>query len=310
MNFNINKYHTVFHDADAFAKEIRQGIAEHYQLAPGSFYGELTQVVSEPVIVAVHSMNLTILQTGTGLADYTTFLLPGNMGQDFSWRKQRLTGKRIGLLKSEMEHFAVLPPNFFGTPISISNQYFMEMIIKLKYNENLFKTIQQKEAIEINPEDAYQMQQIVIGLCRSTEVDSELLTKELPELLLKSIDRIAEELPKQLSSPRDIVFSKSISCIHQHLDQKFIASEICSDIEISERSLRYIFKEMTGLSPMKYIKNLKLNKARKDIKNAVDTVNINVIANNWGFNHSGQFAADYKKLFGEYPSQTAIKSSK
>ncbi|MCK5375915.1 MAG: helix-turn-helix domain-containing protein, partial [Acidobacteria bacterium] len=28
------------------------------------------------------------------------------------------------------------------------------------------------------------------------------------------------------------------------------------------------------------------------------------VANNWGFWHMGQFAADYRKMFGELPSQT------
>ena len=37
-------------------------------------------------------------------------------------------------------------------------------------------------------------------------------------------------------------------------------------------------------------------------------VNVVDIANAWGFWHSGQFAADYKQLFGELPS-TTLKGS-
>jgi AraC-like DNA-binding protein len=31
---------------------------------------------------------------------------------------------------------------------------------------------------------------------------------------------------------------------------------------------------------------------------------VNEIAARWGFDHAGNFAADYRRLFGELPSQT------
>ena len=51
------------------------------------------------------------------------------MVEDFSWRKQRLSGKRIGVLKSGAEHFAIAPSNFYGTPVSLSKDFFNELII-------------------------------------------------------------------------------------------------------------------------------------------------------------------------------------
>ena len=236
MNCKIKKYHTVFHDPYTFAEEIRQGKIEHYQLEPGNFFGELTHVVSDQVIVSIHKMDSTILQTGTGKNGFITFLIPFNMMQDISWREQRLTGKRIGILKSNMWHFAVTPPNFFASPVSLSNSYFNELIIKYGYDENIYKTIQQKEAIDLKPEDAFQIQQMVITLCNSKEVDYDLMTIALPELILKSIARIADEPPKQTYRSRDIVFSKSLAYIHQHLDQKTTTFNICSDVKISERA--------------------------------------------------------------------------
>ncbi len=35
---------------------------------------------------------------------------------------------------------------------------------------------------------------------------------------------------------------------------------------------------------------------------------INHVSSHWGFWHSGQFASDYKKLFGELPSETVNKT--
>jgi len=300
----VVKLYDIYHDADEYAKNIHQANLEHHVLEAGNFYGELTEIISEKVIVSTHKMNRTLLQIGKGLKNYTNFLLPGNMSQDLTWRKQRLTGKRIGLLKSEMVHFSVTPANFFATPISLHNDFFNELIIRNGYDEDLYKLIQQKETIEIHPEDAYQIQQIVISLCNSKKLDYDLMTIELPEFILKSISIITAEPQKQISSSRDIALSKSLEYIHRHINHKIKTTDVCSSVEISERSLRYIFKEMIGISPKKYIKSLKLNKARKDIKKSGGTVDISIIANRWGFGHSGQFAADYKKLFGEFPSES------
>ena len=304
LSQTIKKYHTVFHDPYAFAKEIRQGEIEHYQLEPGKFSGELTQVVSEQVIVSVHKMDSAILQTGTGLNGYINFLIPGNMMQEISWLEQRLNGKRIGILKSNMWHSAVTPPNFFATPVSLSNSLFNDLIIKYGYDENIYTLIQQKEVIELKPEDAFHIQQMVITLCTAKRLDYDLMTIALPELILKSIAKIADELTKLKSRPREIVFGKSLTYIHGHLDQKITTSKICSVIGISERNLRYLFKEMIGISPMKYIKFIKLNKVRKEIICAKKKAEIHLIANKWGYSHSGQFAADYQKLFGEYPNES------
>lgn len=300
----FTKTQSEFDNPYDFADQVAQARLEHYQLAPGNYYGELTQIISDPVIISTHSMNLSILQIGPGADGYTTFLFPGNLLQDVSWRKYRLTGKRIGILKSGEMHFGVTPPNFFATPLSLSNSYLNDLIIKHGYEGNIYKLIQQTEAIDLKAEDAFQIQQMAITLCSSRNLDYDLMTITLPELILKSIANIAGELPKQQTASREIAFSNSLAYIHRHLDQEITTSNICSVVEISERNLRYIFKDIIGLSPMKYVKFVKLNKVRKDIRNAKKNIDIGTIAGKWGFSHAGRFAAAYKKLFGEYPNES------
>lgn len=308
LNFSYKKFHSEFNDSHVFADQIAQGKIEHFQLEPGVFYGKLKQIISEKVIISTHSMNLSVLQRGTGASGFTTFLIPGNMVEDFSWRRQRLSGKRVGVLKGDMEHFAIAPSNFFGTPISLSNDYFNELIIKRGYDENIYKLIQQKEVIDLDPDDAFRIQQIVVNLCNSKNLNYELMANELPVLILDSINNLATELPKLIPNSRYLTFNKILEYIHKHLNQKISTIKICSEIEISERNLRYLFKEMTGLSPMKYIKYIRLNKVRKDIRKMSENSEIGIIANKWGIGHLGQFAADYKKLFGELPSENLTKS--
>ena len=69
--------------------------------------------------------------------------------------------------------------------------------------------------------------------------------------------------------------------------------------------MQYAFAEKYGISPKAYIRAIRLNKARKELL-ASDPAQFKVadIANRFGFWHMGQFAADYRRHFGELPSKT------
>lgn len=74
---------------------------------------------------------------------------------------------------------------------------------------------------------------------------------------------------------------------------------------VSNRTLLRLFYERFGVSPKTYIVKLRLNKIKHILRTTSShPIRISNIANSWGFWHMGQFAADYKVLFGELPSDT------
>src|SRR5262249_36573423 len=81
--------------------------------------------------------------------------------------------------------------------------------------------------------------------------------------------------------------------------------DLCREFDVSQRTLHYAFQEVRGLSPMAYFKVSRLNAVRQELKAApADTTTVRAIAQRWGFWHTGEFAAAYRRLFGELPSQT------
>jgi len=89
-----------------------------------------------------------------------------------------------------------------------------------------------------------------------------------------------------------------------HLGNPLSVLELCRELGVSERTLHYAFQEFRGLSPMAYFKASRLNAVRQELKAAAGTTTVGEIAQRWGFRHTGEFAADYRRLFGELPSQT------
>ena len=59
------------------------------------------------------------------------------------------------------------------------------------------------------------------------------------------------------------------------------------------------------MSPGAYLRALRLNAVRRELKSpAARSKTVQDAAAAWGFWHLSQFALDYRKLFGERPSQT------
>jgi len=68
------------------------------------------------------------------------------------------------------------------------------------------------------------------------------------------------------------------------------------------------FQEEIGVSPKSYIRASSLSGARRELLAADPDALVVDIANRWGFWHLGQFAADYRRHFGELPSETLQKA--
>jgi AraC family ethanolamine operon transcriptional activator len=80
---------------------------------------------------------------------------------------------------------------------------------------------------------------------------------------------------------------------------------LCGEIGASERTLRNAFYNVTGTSPLAYLKTQKLNRVYRVLRDAdPDETLIKQVALANGFIHLGQFCKDYKQLFGELPSET------
>jgi AraC family transcriptional regulator, ethanolamine operon transcriptional activator len=105
-------------------------------------------------------------------------------------------------------------------------------------------------------------------------------------------------------SNRERLVRRAEDYLRAYLREPLSLLDLCRELAVSERTLHYAFQEVSGLSPMAYYKAVRLNAVRLELKAAADTVTVQEIAQRWGFGHTGEFAAAYRRLFGELPSQT------
>lgn len=81
--------------------------------------------------------------------------------------------------------------------------------------------------------------------------------------------------------------------------------DLCEQLRVSRRTLQNSFQAVTGMRPVEYLRNLRLNAVRRRlIATCPSKKNVGEIAVAMGFFHLSHFATHYRELFGESPSET------
>jgi AraC family ethanolamine operon transcriptional activator len=131
------------------------------------------------------------------------------------------------------------------------------------------------------------------------------LSSALPYRLLKLIMSSKMTPKRPTLHVRHRALRKAVDYINAATDNAISVSDLCRITGSSERMLAYAFKEHFGISPKRYLVRTCLNAVHRTLAMAApEEVTVADVANHHGFWHMGQFAADYKRLFGRLPSNT------
>jgi AraC-like DNA-binding protein len=93
--------------------------------------------------------------------------------------------------------------------------------------------------------------------------------------------------------------------IRENTHRPIRMDELCAVSGLSRRGMEYLFMDLLGVGVSPFLHHLRLHGVRRELL-ATDPRHGSVkrSALDWGFWHLGRFAADYRLLFGENPSET------
>jgi AraC-like DNA-binding protein len=103
-------------------------------------------------------------------------------------------------------------------------------------------------------------------------------------------------------APRDV--KRAIDYIEANLDAAIGLPEIVAAAGVPGRTLIQHFRDFKDTSPMRYLRIARYEKVREALSRAEPEESITEIAARWGFGHLGRFSVEYRRCFGESPSQT------
>lgn len=92
--------------------------------------------------------------------------------------------------------------------------------------------------------------------------------------------------------------------IHANADRVITLEMLANQAGCGYRTLQIAFNSSFGMSPMAYVRHVRLNLAHDDLRAAGESASIREIALKRGFSHMGAFSKAYQKQFGVLPSRT------
>lgn len=85
-------------------------------------------------------------------------------------------------------------------------------------------------------------------------------------------------------------------------------ADLAREARVAPRSLQYAFRQHLGLSPLAYLRQVRLDLVHQALVDGT-AISVGDVAGRYGFFNPGRFAAEYRALFGENPGQTFTRST-
>jgi len=102
--------------------------------------------------------------------------------------------------------------------------------------------------------------------------------------------------------PSDI--KMALARMRQEPGGTFSVADLAAECGVSPRTLYKHFRAFMGVSPLAYLRRLRLAAARTELLRGAQTASVTAIAMRFGFSHFGRFSQQYRRRFGEAPSST------
>ena len=115
----------------------------------------------------------------------------------------------------------------------------------------------------------------------------------------------AEFLAPAQPDQRRAVVQNAMNYIDDHLAGRITMDAVAKAVHMSVRSIQQGFREELGMTPMTYVRERRLERVREELTDAIPADGVtDAGGRTLGFNHLGSFAVEYRKRWGETPSET------
>lgn len=142
------------------------------------------------------------------------------------------------------------------------------------------------------------------GLATSPLARDQLEAFVMTQVLLAVPHGYSEQLLRPTAPAQRTHVARVVELIDAHPDHVLTLADMTRVAGVGARALQNGFREVVGMSPLAYLRKVRLDRVRSELQATAGERSITDVALHWGFSHLGRFAGQYRAQFGETPTTT------
>jgi AraC-like DNA-binding protein len=300
-----------FNDVNTHASAILGWQQTYDQISAGSAHTELTHLTAERFQIFRECLDKRVVQHGAAPARRFCLALPAGSAGAGVFQGSSVGSADVTLLHSGQEFFVHAPEGMDLLAVSVDADR-LEQLAEREFSAQELRALNRTTRLNVSPAFLGAIRLQLQGLIDAALQGEALVEAQLEDLLLECmlvlLDRVSQDGGGRGGSVA--VSAYLVRQAHQMaldcLDEPLSVLQICERLDVSRSTLQRSFLGVTGLSPVEYLRAVRLNAVRQRLQStAAEQFTVARVANDLGFTHLGHFSGAYRALFGELPSHTA-----
>lgn len=303
--------HIVSDEPQSAAAELDGWQQRYQQLTPGAFRAEVSQVTYGDVHVFREQTSQALLEEGEARRGYVSVAMPEPQCDDGWFSGYALTGQSLAWAGNGRALALRTPRRLDLAGLTVPLPALERALVLAGAEPDAF--VRAAPVRQVSKGIGSEFRAAMLSVLATATVDAEVFHNRFIEsairdaLLLAAAtalvgdDHTTQPLPT-IASRRRLV-ADAYQRIRAAPDENWSVLALCERLGVSRRTLQYSFNEVTGLSPLDFVRAVRMNGVRQALRtDAAESVG--AAAARFGFHHLPRFAAQYRAFFGELPSAT------
>lgn len=305
----MENYYSVqqFADAGEHGKSIANLGQTYFQVGAGSFQSRLVQADLDGLHLFAESANRQIVECGYVMPDSVALAWVNTTSAAPASGHGEASASVAGFSRAGGDWMMQLPGQTEMLGLTLSATEFDRLAEPLR-----LASIRSRQVVfKPRGRGLAQLRSGIVGLAGHAQGLSSpdvraALRQQLVDAMFGALADMGETYQPRLTqlTYSDLV-KRSQQLVLGDPERPYTVLDLCTELRVCRRTLQKSFVEVTGQAPSLYLRCVRLAGVRRLLRQgSTDPMTIQEAAGRWGFFHMGSFASDYRRLFGERPSQT------
>lgn len=284
-----------FFDSEFLKSVVSDSDTQHKQVSAGKFEGKIKRIILPDIVIDHGEYNLKLIAKGALSPHTVTLMIIHHVDEIGKVCGNDIEGGDLIVLPIHADAEFTIPKNTIWTAINVSEAHLLKYGLKVT-------TIQ---LFHLDKKDFYRFNQTYMALENqfSQGLESqEVLQDTILSHFIQTIEGLDNKIESQYSAG-NLMALKVRDYIIEHIEEPLQMFQLCQLTNKGIRTIERTFKQIFNLTVRDYHTAYRLSLIRQTLIHDKNT-SVSDTALKYGYLHLGRFSQNYKKLFGELPSQT------